>query len=286
MNLQERFITPGLGIVVLLSAFVLGVSLVYQLALGLLGLAVAASYCAPHRMQVEVRIAASALGLVILLIISSAAFWLILLSFGAIAALQFPHRHKLQRNPATIEWLGTVWRDIQARRSGRVVENVDGEAETTPPTLPGFIRVNAAGIGGLVAGLLVLVAVFMPWYGFLISAYGEMAGGESLTLRAASEELDLPIVAAFFYVLAGLGVLSVATIVLPRVGAAIVAVLGLVTTIASYGYVVAQVEREVAELSQIGVGATTIPAVGALLAGACFLVMLVLQLIPAANRPM
>ena len=284
MQIQERLIVPGLGIVILLSAFMLGVPLVYKLVLGLLGLAAAGTYLAPNRVQVETRVAIAALGLIILLIVTSTAFWLTLLSFGAIAALQFPHRHKLQRNPATIEWLGTVWRDIQARRSGRVVEKVDGEGETTSPTLPGFIRVNAAGIGGLVAGLLVLAAVFMPWYGFLISAYGETAGGENLTLRAASEELDLPVTTTFFYVLAGLGGLSVIAIVLPRVVAAIIAVLGLVTTIASYGYVVAQVEREVAELSQIGVGATTLPAVGALLAGACFLVMLVLQLIPGANR--
>ena len=301
MHIQERVIVPGLGVVILLSAFILGVPLVYKLLLGLLGLAAAGTYFAPRAVQVETRMAIAALGLVILLIVSSTAYWLTLLSFGAIAALQFQHRHTLQRNPATIAWLSTVLQAAQARRSGRaagvgdaeeeagaVAAAGNGESRPQAPsgvaTLPAFVRSDAAGIGGLVAGLLVLVAVFMPWYGFLISAFGEMAGGENLTLRAAREELDLPITAAFFYVLAGLGGLSVIAIVLPRVVAAIIAVLGLVTTIASYGYVAAQVEREVAELSQIGVDAITIPAVGALLAGACFLVMLVLQLIPGANR--
>ena len=116
MQIQERLIVPGLGIVILLSAFILGVPLVYQLLLGLLGLAAAGTYFAPSGVQVETRIAIAALGLIILLIVSSTAFWLTLLSFGAIAALQFPHRHTLQRQSATVTWLSTVLEAAQARR--------------------------------------------------------------------------------------------------------------------------------------------------------------------------
>ena len=301
MQIYERLIVPGLGVVILLATFILGVPLVYKVVLALLGLAAAGTYFATHGVQVETRIAIAALGLIILLIVTSTAFWLTLLSFGAIAALQFPHRHALQRNPATIAWLSTVLTNAQSRRSGRAggggdadeeagvaAADGDGESRLQAPVgleiLPGFVRMNVAGISGLVVGALVLVAVFMPWYGFLVSAYGEMAGGENLTLRAAAEELDLSVLSAFFYILLVLGVLSIISMALPRAAAAIVATAGLAVTLASYLYVVAQVEREVAELSSIGVGAATLPAVGSLLAGACFLVMLVLQLIPGANR--
>ena len=300
MQVQERLIVPGLGVVILLSAFILGVPLVYKLLLGLLGLAATGTYFTPHAVQVETRIAIAALGLIILLIVSSTAFWLTLLSFGAIAALQFPHRHALQRQPATIAWLNTMLRAAQERQADRadVAGDADEEAEAVaaagdgesrpqaPPavdTLPGFVRVNVAGIGGLVAGVLVLISVFMPWFGFLISAFGETAGGLNFTLRVAAEELELPALGVFFFILLALGLLSIVSIVLPRLVAATIAGIGLAVTLASYLYVVAEVEREAAELSSIGVGATTLPAVGSLIAGLCFLIMLVLQLIPGLN---
>ena len=264
MHIQERLIVPGLGVVILLSAFILGVPLVYKLLLGLLGLAAAGTYFVPHAVQVETRIAIAALGLVILLIVSSTAFWLALLSFGAIAALQFQHRHTLQSSSATIAWLGTVLKAAQARRAGRTEGAGDGEAEAgaaagdggagprapaAMDALPGFVRLDVAGVGGLAAGALVLVSVFLPWIGFLASAYGELADGLNLTLRAGAEELDLPALSAFFYILIVLGVLSVASVALPRVAAGLVAAAGFVVSLASYLYVFAEVEREAAELS-------------------------------------
>ena len=296
---QERFIVPGLGIVILLSAFLLGVPLVYKLLMGLLGLATAGTYFAPHKVQVETRIAIAALGLIILLLVTSTAFWLTLLSFGAIAALQYQYRHTLQRKPATIAWLRTVVEAAQARRVGRADGGGDadeeagagaGDDESRPRApsaagaLPGFVRINVAGVGGPFMGALVILSVFMPWYGFLVSAFGEMAGGDNLTLIAAAEEMDLAALRAFFFVLLALGVSSIISIALPRAVAAIIAGLGFTVTLASYLYMVAEVERAAGELSNIGAGVTTIPAIGALLAGACFLVMLVLQLIPGANR--
>ncbi|MCY4449955.1 MAG: hypothetical protein OXE02_14045 [Chloroflexi bacterium] len=299
MQIQERLIVPGLGVVIVLSAFMLGVPLVYKLILGLLGLAAAGTYFAPRQVQVEIRVAVAALGLIILLIVISTAFWLTLLSFGAIAALQFPHRRELQWNPATIAWLGTVLKAAQARRSGRVDGGAgaeagaaaaarDGESAQAPAppgasALPGFVRVNAAGISGLVAGVLVLMSVFLPWFGFLISASGETAGGLNFTLRTASGEFELPAFGLFFFTLIALGLLSIVSIVLPRVVAAIIAGAGLAVTLTSYLYVVGLIQNEADELSDIGVGVTAVPAIGALLAGLCFLVMFVLQLIPKAN---
>ena len=311
MHTYERFIAPGLGVVIVLAIFILGVPLVYQVLLGLLGLAAAATWFAPYRVQVETRIAIAALGLVILLIVSSVAFWMTLLSFAVIGALQYPHRHTLQRNPATIEWLSGMVKDLQERRANRAAAGGDVEEETgvaagdggedaavapaaaegrsaaRPPSgggaLPGFLRMNVAGVGGLVAGALVVGSVFMPWLAFLASAFGEMAAG-NLTLRAAAAEMELPALNGFFYALLALGVGSIICIVLPRIVAAIIAAAGLAVTFASYLYVFAQVEREVAQLSGMGVGVLTLPAVGSLLAAFCFVVMFVLQLIPAANR--
>ena len=314
MQIQERLIVPALGVVILLSSFILGVPLVYQLLLGLLGLAAAGTYAAPPRVQVETRIAIAAAGLIILLIVSSTAFWLTLLSFGAIAALQVPQRHTLQRQPATIAWLASVLEAARERGSGRAdagaapapadaaaeeapAAPADGGGESAatgtpsrpqaPPgidALPAFVRVSVAGVGGLVAGVAVVVSVFMPWVGFLISGYGQTADGPNLTLRAAASELELPALSGFFGILIVLGVASIASIVLPRAVAAIIAAAGLAVTVASYLYVVAEVERGAAELSDVGVSVTALPVTGALLAGLCFLVMLVLQLVAGANR--
>ena len=300
MHIPERLIVPGLGVVILLASFILGVPLVYEVILGLLGLAAAGTYFMPQPVQVEIRVAVAALGLLILLIATSAALWLTLLSFAAIGALQLPHRQTLQRNPATIAWLSTVLKAPQTRRAGRtdgggetgeeagaVAGAGDGarrpQALSRGATLPGFVRVNVAGIGGSVAGVIVLVSVFLPWVGFLAAAYGELAGGENLTLRAGAEELGLPALSAFFFILLVVGVLSIISIGLPRAVTAVTAAAGFVVTLASYLYVFAEVERETAELSSIGLDVTTIPAVGALLAGLSMLVMFVLQLIPGLN---
>ena len=60
MQDYERLIVPGLGVVILLSAFLLGVPLIYTLILSLLGAAAVGTYFAPHAVQVETRIAIAA----------------------------------------------------------------------------------------------------------------------------------------------------------------------------------------------------------------------------------
>ena len=301
MQTLERLIVPVLGVMITLAAVTLGAPPVYKLLLGILGLVAAGTYFAPQAVQVETRVFIAATGLIILLMVTSTAFWLALLAFGAIAALQFPHRHALQRNPATIAWLSAVLKAAQARRFGRVEGDGDadegggaetaagdGESRSREPSwaqaLPGFVRLNVAGIGSLVAGLVILTSAFLPWVGFLASAYGELAAGTSLTLRAGAEELDLPALHVFFFVLLALSVLSIIAIGLHRAVAAIIAAAGLTLTLASYLYVLGVVEGDAAQLSSIGVGVLTVPSAGSLLAGFAFLAMFILQLIPKANR--
>jgi len=225
-----------------------------------------------------------------------------LLKFAIIAALQFPHRRALRRNTATFAWLSTSLKTAQASRPNTVIGDGDGTGETDEEAanasgdgessplapsavgrLPESMRMDVAGIGGVVVGLLVILSVFMPWFGFLISTYGETAEGLNFTLAAGAEEFELPVFNVFFFIVLALGVLSVVSVGLHRAIAAIIAAIGLAVTLVSYIYVVGLVENEVAELSEIGVGVTAIPSVGCLLAGFAFLVMFILQLIPKAD---
>ncbi len=315
MQIQERLIVPGLGIVILLAAFILGVPLVYNLLLGLLGLAATGTYFAPHAVQVETRIAIAALGLVILLIISSTAFWLILLSFGAIAALQIPHRQTLQRSPATIAWLNALWE----RRSGAPASEATGggtgeeggaigvatagdgesaQAPAQPPldadALPGFVRMNVAGVGSAILGVVTLLSLFMPWVVFLVTYDQEVWGGMqeewqnmSYTLLAAADTLEMAQPRVFFGILLVLALLSIASIVLPRFVVAIVAVAGFLVTSFSWLYFFGEqlfAKHFFADFVPPGVGALTFPFLGALLASVCFTVIFALQLIPGLNR--
>ena len=308
MQIQERLIVPGLGVVVILSSFILGVPSVYKVLLGLLGLAAAGTYFAPRAVQVETRIAIAALGLIILLLITSTAFWLVLLSFGAIAALQIPHRHTLKRSPATIAWLKGLRRgrsgapagDEVGEEAGASTASGDGgSAQTTESSgvssLPSFVRMNVAGVGSLIFGVLIVVSVFIPWVVFVITLGDDNTETFSYTLKGAAETLEgnsapgafnsAP--GTFFIILLVLGLLSVASIVLPRVVVALIAVAGFLVTSFSYLYLFGEQVFEKSLWGSVpppGVGAATLPHIGVVLAAFCFVVIFLLQLIPALNR--
>lgn len=295
MQMQERLIVPGLGVVILLSAFILGVPLVYKLLLMLLGLGAAGTYFVPHPVQVETRILIAVLGLLILLIITSTAFWLTLMAFGAIAALQVQHRHTLQRSPATIEWLNALLqrRSMAAREgaAGGGEEAADGDGGSAPASvtsdLPAFVRVNVAGIGSSVLGALVLLSLFIPWVIFLVT-YDEEWESMSYTLLAAADTLENTFLRVLFGILLVLGLSSVASIVLPRAVAAILAVAGFLVTSFSWLYLFGEqlfAKAFFGDFIPPGVGAITFPFIGALLASVCFFVIFVLQLIPRLNKP-
>lgn len=294
----QRLIVPGLGVVIFVSAFILGVPLIYKVLLALLGLAAAGTYFSPPRVQVEMRIAAAALGLLILLI-NAPAFWLTLLSFGAIAALQVPHRHMLQRSSATVEWFNALVkrRPVRAEATGQGEGPPEGEMAPTEgqpsgkmgldtSQLPGFLRVNVAGIGSAIMGVLVLVSLFIPWFVFLVT-YDEEWESRSFSLRAASETLQNDVPVTVFFILIVVALLSIASIVLPRVVVALVAVAGFLVTSFSWLYVFGEqlfAKHFLGEFPPPGVGAMTLPYAGALLATFCFFVMFVLQLVPRWNR--
>ncbi len=295
MQMQERLIVPGLGVVILLSAFILGVPLVYKLLLMLLGLGAAGTYFVPHAVQVETRILIAVLGLIILLIITSTAFWLTLMAFGAIAALQVQHRHTLQRSPATIEWLNALLQRrsmaTRERAAGGGEETADGDGGSAPAAvtsdLPAFVRMNVAGIGSSVLGVLVLLSLFIPWVIFLVT-YDEEWESMSYTLLASADTLENTVPRVLFGILLVLSLPSIASIVLPRAVAAIVAVAGFLVTSFSWLYFFGEdvfTKAFFGDFVPSGVGAITFPFIGALLASVCFFVIFVLQLIPRLNKP-
>ena len=90
-----------------------------------------------------------------------------------------------------------------------------------------------------------------------------------------------------FIILLVLGLLSIASIILPRAVAAIVAVAGLLVTSFSWMYLFGEQLFAKALLGDFippGVGAMTLPYVGALLASFCFLLIFLIQIIPGLNR--
>ena len=320
MQIQERLIVPGLGVVILLSVLILGVPWFYKVILGLLGLAASATYFAPHAVQVETRMAIAALGLIILLIVTSTAFWLALLSFAAIAALQFQHRHTLQRSSATLAWLNALLqRGPSAPANPTTPPPADANAAPPPPAdanaappppadadaapagaeaaspaapraqapqglaVPAFVRLSLAGIGGSVLGVGAAVMVFVPWVFVMISG-GTESETFDFTLRHWAELEDDQAVTGFLVILLLLGLASIASIVLPRIAAALIGAAGLVVTIISYVYLFGEFENAMQGELPSWVDATLLPS-GAVLAAFCYMGIMVLQLIPALNKP-
>ncbi len=320
MREPEQFVIPALGVLVLLSVFILGTgfySLAYPVILGVLGLAAIGTFFLPPAVQVELRIAISGLGLLTLIFMfSSLGFWLALIGFGAIGALQIRHRGVLQKSLHTVEWLKT----LQLGQGGAGTVTFQAETgEATAAAQPvvsaqsgasrGGGMVNIGGIGAMVLGIIVLLSFLLPWLTFSASAGGLIGGGLSvvgeeidhterfsgLTLVRASTEAagygdDL---AAFYIVpavagaIAVLAVLGIASIALPRIvpiiaGFAGVAIMALLLV----GFIMALSEIKSSEFgrylelgSRFGLNVDVSLGTGFWLAFLAFLLMAVLQLV-------
>ena len=298
MQIHERLTVPCLGIVILLAGFTVGVPLVYKLLLGLLGLAAAGTHFAPPAVQVETRIAIAAIGPFILIPITSTAFWLTLLSFGAMAAFQIPYRNTLQQLQATIAWLnGVLQRSSRPQAGGEKAgaANAAGGGKSAQALAQGevgplpslFVRIDVAGVGSSVLCALIVVSIFLPWT-ILLVTFADEIETFSHTLIGAAETLEdgnAPL--TFFILLLVLGTLSIASVVPPRAVAAIVAIAGLLVTVISYFYLFCEQVFEIEHFGSMplpGVGAATLPHFGVSMAALFFLAMLMLQLIPGLNR--
>ena len=193
-------VVPALGVLVLIASLMLATShwpLAYSIVLGLLGLAAIGTYFLPPAVQVEARIAIAALGLITLLIMfKSISFWMALLPFLTIGALQIPRRHTLRMPLHTIRWL-------QALQSGQnIAETLTLQPETAgvsypavqpnPAVQPGqpapaggiadtTARIQGRAsrgsglqyvgrIGAAIMGVIVLLSFLLPWISFSASA--------------------------------------------------------------------------------------------------------------------
>ena len=204
MRELKEFIIPALGVVVLLSIFILGAShysLAYLIILGLLGLAAVGTYFVPPAVQVELRIAIASLGLLVLIFMfSSLGFWLALIGFGAIGALQIRHRGILSTQLHTVEWLkslksgqefsgdlpvqaepaegrspgaeatqtGGAPTTVQAEPaegvgSGAEATQTGGAPPTAQPRASTGSNINIGAIGAAICGIIILLSAAMPW---------------------------------------------------------------------------------------------------------------------------
>ena len=195
MRLPEQHIVPGLGVIVLLAVFVLAstgyFAVGYLVVLGILGAAAIGTYFMPPEVQVEVRIALAVLGLLALFVMSrSFGFWLALLAFLAIGAIQIPHRGTLSRSLHTVAWLNALraGQGVGATDTGDGGSEGAGEANTRMS--PG-IGASGRVIGRFampVMGVIVLLSFLLPWLTASISLAGDSVGGVVGNLVGANVE--------------------------------------------------------------------------------------------------
>ena len=153
-------------------------------------------------------------------------------------------------------------------------------------SLPGFVRLNVAGIGSSILGALAAGSVFLPWV-VALAKVGKELETYRFTLRTmAEEEWDDRTIWVFFAAVLLLGIASIASVVLPRLVVALTAAVGLAVTVLSQLYLLREFEEVAPELIQFGIRAELAPDRGAGVAAFSFLVILVLQLIPTLNRPL
>ena len=170
--------------------------------------------------------------------------------------------------------------------SNRAGEAAKGAALQGLGMLSANLRLNAANIGSSLAGLFVVISLFIPWVIFLVT-YDDEWESTSYTLLGAANTLEIAQPRVWFGILLVLGLLSIASMALPRAVSAIIAFAGFLVTTFSWLYLFGEqlfAKALLGDWVPPGVGAATFPYLGALLASFCFLVIFLLQLIPGLNR--
>lgn len=307
MRIQEKYLVPGLGGIVIIAAIGFaagGASAWVWVILGLLGIGTIATSYAPPGAQVEVRAAIAIVGLVWLFIVyASLPFWLAFVGLGAIGALQIRHANSLRGAPRhTVDWINSLTGRSSAGDAGEAGEDVNAAtAEETgaegassdsadnvaaSPSAPNafqkFARLNVAGIGSAALGAVALLCLLMPWVGVYAEFPDESVVVGYTLISIGDEGLDEDgMVETFFAVLLVIGALGVASVVVPRLATVFVAVAGIAVTIFSY---IALYAAFGGTQSVPGASAALIPNVGWVLAILCYGLIFLLQLIPPWNR--
>ncbi len=212
------------------------------------------------------------------------------MSFGAIGALQIRYRDTLRNPPQTIGWLN----DVLARRGAATseagqAESPDGAGEASPavvlPAKPAFLRtkLSIAGIVSAVMGLMVLLTTGMQWFSLDFAGESEAFSGWALA-RSLAEDGVGSLLYVFMATLVALALVSLASVVLPRVVPIIVGIAGLAVTIVTMFYIVDATGVTNVQAEEAGVMFSF--GGGAYLAALAFIVVAVLHFVPATYKPL
>ena len=148
------------------------------------------------------------------------------------------------------------------------------------------LRLSAGNIGASVVGLFAVISVFIPWIAFAASDGRELETSEGFTLLEVASEAEVGVVKLFFFILLALGVVGLASVVLPRWAGLITGIVGMAMTLLTFIYIFVVVDEEVRELGRYGVTVVTIPYIGFFLTGGSFLLITMLRAVSGLNRTM
>ncbi len=308
MSIPERSVAPALGAVLLLALLGLDIAPVALVLLGSLGVFAVATYPLPPAVQAELRAAIAALGLIVLVLFTgSLAFWLVLLALGALGALQARHRDKLRLPPRhTVAWLretldrsgGTRVADHDPAAAGQrageppraaVAQDLATTQARLPGALEGSLSTSAGRAGASALAVLIVLSLFaLP--AVLVVATAEYNGSSetqswSYTFEEAAEQLgEEGAATALFMVLVAAALVGVASAVLPRAVVAVTGLAGVAVALIAYSYLFNAFSDLGEEGSGVSLAVVALPHAGLLVTAACFLLITVLQLIPAWRK--
>lgn len=314
MRVEEKYIAPGLGLVILLALLGLDASPIVVVILGILGAGAVGTYLLPHEVQVELRVAIAAIGLLVLVFfLGSLAFWLVLLALGAMGALQVRHSELLKMPPRhTVEWFkaaldrsGGARTAAAATGAGEGGEEDAGAGDTAQAaaapglaamrgglgTLAGTIGTSPGRLAASVLAALIVLCIFtLPFVWVVVTIeFGGQSESESMgfTFRQAAQELTENgsggAAEMLFVVLAAVAVVGTASAVLPRTAVIVTGIAGMAVTLIGFVYLFGEFYGFSEQAGGASVSVVTLPHVGSLVAGGCFLLITVLQLIPALS---
>ena len=175
-----------------------------------------------------------------------------------------------------------------------------------PGVLKGRLRTNVGGIGASILGTFILLCILAtPWvaYTLTVEFLGETETfSQGVTFLQASRATDLEafgginlqgddgglgtgVSIIYLIVMAAVSLVTMASVVLPRVAVIGASIAGMAMMALSFVIISVSFAETINEnITGVEFYALTLPHVGFLMAGGAFLIMAVLQLIPAFNR--
>ena len=153
--------------------------------------------------------------------------------------------------------------------------------------IQGKLRLNPGNITASAASIFVVISVFIPWGAFFATDGNRSQFSEGFTLWEIADEGDVGGAPLFAFILLALGIVGMASVVLPRWAGLVVGIVGIVMTLATFIYLFAVLDDQIGDIRVLGsyrVDVVTIPHVGFFLSGAAFLLITIVRLIPPLNR--